>query len=407
MHAMQNLSCSDKIQHFQNMNIYSCAKRNIANPTFLLRSYHVLAIETSCDDTAVALIERADSTSTRLKDHIKISLDNSKAGGIIPSDAQVHHMRQLPEIVTKLLKDNSLECVDLICATRGPGMFGCLSAGLNFAKGLSLAWKKPFVGVHHMLGHLLTPRFFTSGANPAFPFHSLLVSGGHTMLVESQDLLNHKVLANTIDIAVGDALDKCARELGLQGNMLGFELEKFCNMNDGSENGRSTIPKDFRFPIALQNGKVYSEVSFSFAGYASAMKRSVDSISQSGKEVLSIQDRVELGKRIQEAIFKHIAIQTDKAVKLHNSHVNKIVCSGGVASNQQLRSILLAQLPECEFCFTEPQWCTDNALMIGWAGIELYERGLTTKMDTVPRARWPLENLIEDDYWEFVENHSS
>jgi N6-L-threonylcarbamoyladenine synthase len=363
------------------------------------RTYHVLAIETSCDDTAVALIERRKQT-THLIDHDKISLDNSRAGGIIPSDAQVHHMKELPGLVSKLLQRNSLESADLICATRGPGMFGCLSSGVNFAKGLAFAWKKPLVGVHHMLGHLLTPRFFTSGSKPAFPFHSLLVSGGHTMVVESNDLLNHNVLVDTIDIAVGDALDKCARELGMQGNMLGLELEKFCNSSNGTGSELGRIPEDFKFPIALQNGKKYSEISFSFAGYASSMKRAIDTFSSHGQVKLSDFDRRELGKRIQEAIYKHIAIQTESALKASGSDVSDLVCSGGVASNQLFRSTLSAQLPKANFHFTHPQWCTDNALMIGWAGIELYERGLTTRLDAVPRARWPLQELMEDGYWE-------
>lgn len=366
------------------------------------RSYHVLAIETSCDDTAVALIERVPGISPGLIDHEKVSLDNSRAGGIIPTDAQVHHMRELPPLVDKLLNRNSLESADLICSTRGPGMFGCLSAGFNFGKGLSLAWKKPFVGVHHMLGHLLTPRYFTNGENPQFPFLSLLVSGGHTMLVQSRSLTEHQVLIDTLDIAVGDALDKCARELGMRGNMLGFELEKFCHGQNSGLSPDSKVPADLEFPIPLHNsGKQYSNIAFSFACYLAALKRAETAHFPGGLASLSDYDRQELGKRLQIALFAHITTQIKKVLKVEKfGRPIHLVCSGGVASNQLLRSMLSEQLPDkVELYFVDPKWCTDNALMIGWTGIELYEAGLTTRLDSIPRSRWPLSELVEEGYW--------
>lgn len=367
--------------------------------------YHVLAIESSCDDSSVCLIDRPSRTEPpRLIDHKTVSLDSSHSGGIIPLDAVAHHLQSIPPLVNSILRENNIEKVDLVCATRGPGMFSSLSSGFNLAKGLAMAWNVPIIGVHHMLGHLLTPRFFSPQSEPQFPFVSLLASGGHTMLVLSTGLFQHTVLADTIDVAIGNALDKCARQLGLKGSMLGKELEKFVVANDDS--GPHNVSKSFTFPTPLSNRCGRKDVAaFSFASFVSTMTRMSESLYNSQPLAeLSYNDRKEIATRAQSSIFQHVAskcqLALSQAVAQNQINVNdeglRFVCSGGVASNQVLRNMLKGSLSEFNptFYFPDPQWCTDNALMIGWAGIELYESGQwSTRLDELPIAKWPLADL--------------
>jgi N6-L-threonylcarbamoyladenine synthase len=437
-------------------------------------AYHVLAIETSCDDTTLALIDRPEHGSPRLITHVKRSLDNTKAGGIIPLDARNFHQQNLAPMVRELFaqynvvplrglansssNDDNIK-IDLICATRGPGMIGSLSAGYNFAKGLSVALNVPLVGVHHMVGHLLTPRFFqvplaaaardaTSSAAatttdsipptadiPDYPFFSLLVSGGHTMLVRSASPTDHTVLANTVDIAIGDMLDKCARELGLTGNMLGQELEKFINtttpaLNDASAAALASI----RFPNPLQNksGRAADRAAFSFAGFITALRTAVTNHFPGTAVALDLATRRALAERLQTAIFKHLVSKTALALRAYfDAHQAPdtpvdIVCAGGVASNLTLRAMLEEELrkpappsrkkkgstavasagadflkqPTFRFHYPAPKWCTDNALMIGWAGIELWETArLHTDLAALPTAKWPIEEVLAIDGW--------
>jgi N6-L-threonylcarbamoyladenine synthase len=366
------------------------------------RFYKVLAIESSCDDSSVCLINRPSDGPPLLIDQITTSLDSSKTGGIIPIDAVAHHLRSLPLAVQEILTKNHINKVDLVCATKGPGMFSCLASGFNLAKGLSIAWNVPLVGVHHMLAHLLTPRFFSNRQSPQFPFVSLLTSGGHTMLVLSKGLFEHELLADTIDIAIGNALDKCARELGLTGNMLGRELEAF--VGQGSQETHS-IPDEFVFPNPLQDRSGRKDLAaFSFASFVSSMTRSAD-LHYAGRLLADLPDgdRKELGKRVQNAIFQHVSSKVRLALqvaskdgRLDLSNKLDFVCSGGVASNSVMRTMLTESLKEfpLEYHFPEPKWCTDNALMIGWAGIELWESARwKTNLDELPAARWPITEL--------------
>ncbi|KAF5102269.1 hypothetical protein D0Z00_000452 [Geotrichum galactomycetum] len=421
-------------------------------------AYHVLAIETSCDDTTLALINRPDQGPPQLITHVKRSLDNTKAGGIIPLDARNFHQQNLAPMVRELFaqynvvnntnNNNDNLKIDLICATRGPGMIGSLSAGYNFAKGLSVALDVPLVGVHHMVGHLLTPRFFQAPSTitttvpdnispadiPDYPFFSLLVSGGHTMLVRSASPTDHTVLANTVDIAIGDMLDKCARELGLTGNMLGQELEKFINspsppaLDDVSAAALAAI----RFPNPLQNksGRAADRAAYSFAGFITALRTAVANNfpMAAAPAELELAPRRALAERLQTAIFKHLVSKTALALRAYfDAHPQPpgtpvdIVCAGGVASNLTLRTMLEQELrnppaprkkkettsttstdspPEFRFHYPAPKWCTDNALMIGWAGIELWETArLHTDLTALPTAKWPIEEVLAIDGW--------
>lgn len=438
------------------------------------RSYLVLAIESSCDDSTVCLIDKPEGNQPpTLIDHIKESLDNSKAGGIVPLDARNHHQKHMAPLVQLILDKNKVgikhnKIPELVCATRGPGMLGSLASGYNVAKGLAAAWDVPLVGVHHMLGHLLTPRFFQDSSDtsniPQYPFVSLLVSGGHTMLVLSESVTKHRILANTMDIAIGDMLDKCARELGMHGSMLAKELEDFIMSTPPNEleSDKASVDSSFQFPNPLSNKYGQSTLcAYSFAGFLTHLRISFEKYYPNVENPavdLSIPVRRELARRLQKAMFNHVVTKSAKALQdaidkgvLKAPTVENpldFVCSGGVGSNMTLRSMLndllckklqdnqrkklkklekqgrLAEKEDAKgementetkpdthspgpskssvlkFHFPPPKWCTDNALMIGWAGIELYEScGMYTDLGALPTAKWPIEKVTEFDGW--------
>lgn len=300
---------------------------------------------------------------------------------------------------------------DVVAVTRGPGMIGSLSAGYNLAKGLAVAWRCGFVGVHHMVGHLLTPRFFVddTGAAPQYPFVSLLVSGGHTMLVLSQSVTQHTVLANTVDIAIGDMLDKCARELGITGSMLGMEMEKFINSSpqDGAESHH--VPDEFVMPNPLQNkGSRVNLAAYSFAAFITALRTAQAKHFGDTPTLAALpaHTRREIARRVQTAIFVHLATKTALALRQQPGLPRDLdfVCAGGVAANADLRRILARELDAAGFghmrrYYPAAQWCTDNAAMVGWAGIEMWEAGWQTDLSALPTAKWGVEDLLSLGGW--------
>ncbi|KAK9456544.1 glycoprotease family-domain-containing protein [Dipodascopsis uninucleata] len=379
------------------------------------RTYIVLGIETSCDDTSVCLYNRfSKDEPPKLLGDIKRSLDNRQFGGIVPTRAFDHHEANLGPAVSSLLKANPGTKPDLICVTRGPGMRGGLTIGLEMAKGLSLAWDVPMIGVNHMLGHLLTPRLLSNGKSPSFPFLSLLVSGGHTMLVLSRGILDHEIIANTLDIAVGDAIDKCGRELGLEGNMIGPELEKLVDEYEGSVNdGRyarlcaddlQTTGIHVTMPLKNKRGRI-DRAAFSFAGFESMLKRGLEK--KGGVSSLSSLDQMIIAKQIQNIIFGHIIERVRLSLNTVPyeilSSIKDFVCSGGVAANKFLREMLRESLPhEWNMHFPPLELCTDNSHMIAWAGIELWEsESLHTSLEAMPVTKWSLEELLTGvDAWQ-------
>lgn len=362
----------------------------------------MLSIETSCDDTCVALINRPDNGTAELIQHVKSTLDSTEVGGIIPTAAFDHHQSHISGAVERVLKENGLgpgNPPDLICATRGPGMKGSLSIGLDFAKGLSVAYGKPLVGVHHMLGHLLVPRFESGGVEPQFPFLSLLISGGHTMLVLSESLLKHEILCDTIDVAAGDALDKTAREIGLKGNNLGRTLEEF--VQTGKEDWHF---KKYELPTPLSNkpGRL-NQQNFSFSPFQGVIKRLILS---GDYDPTNIRQQRALAYQSQKSIFDHVVNKVKLTIDANKDKlkgVNHFVASGGVASNLYLRTRLNDCFEGTEIAkvsYPSLELCSDNAVMIGWAGIELYEaEGLTTNRNVVPISKWPLSDIMNVSGW--------
>lgn len=397
----------------------------------LVRHYRALAFESSCDDTCVALLERTSPNSpVKVIAELKETLNSTKTGGVVPLDAVHFHQKNVARMVARLGRDHGFgpsSPPDLICVTRGPGMMGSLTATLQFAKGLAVAWDRPLVGAHHMLGHLLTPKLpqktSNPGQGPEYPFVSLLCSGGHTMLVLLSSLDKHEILVDTIDIAAGDALDKAARELGMLGNMIGPVLEKFVCEIDAEKrefyrqidtNGKHpefplNMPKPF---ISPKHSKVPDSVKFSFASFPSAVQQYCKNVSVEGpqKEFAAFQ--------LQETVFDHIVDRINVAFsKSRNAdeksgdfpnldNVKDFVCSGGVAANSVLREKLRQKLntpQKMTFHFPDLALCTDNAAMIGNVGMEIFEHlRLKSDLGILAIRKWPMGDLLAVDGWEPV-----
>lgn len=377
-------------------------------PTQFIKKYNVLAIETSCDDTCVSILERFSANAApNVLVNLKDTLDSVDEGGIIPIKAHVHHQARIGPLTLRALAESGVrERIDLICVTRGPGMPGSLSGGLDFAKGLAVAWDKPLVGVHHMLGHLLIPRMATNGKAPKYPFVSLLVSGGHTTFVLSRAIDDHEILCDTIDIAVGDSLDKCGRELGFKGTMIAREMERF--INQGLDDQDSTLKLVMPSPLKNKAGRK-NLLSFSFSSFITALRINLSKLGKSHINDLPECEIRSIAYQVQESIFDHIIDKLKQAIKLQPEkfqNVNEFVCSGGVSNNQRLRTKLEEELGETNptgftnFYYPPMDLCSDNSIMIGWAGIEIWETlGLASDLDICPIRQWPLNDLLNVDGW--------
>lgn len=389
------------------------------------RGYRVLALESSCDDSCVALLDKQPGQTPTVVDHQKVTLNSAKDGGIIPTAAHEFHQLHFAVLVNNFCKQHNITPLnppDLVCCTRGPGMVGLLSAGLQMAKGLAIAWNKPLIGVHHMLGHLLVSRLESNA--PRYPFLSLLCSGGHTMLVHSRSITEHEVVVNTNDLAAGDSLDKCARELGLVGNMLGKEMEAYVGTipdelkEEFAKVNTTTRDNEFLFQLkkplrTAKVGKYPETVEFSFTPFLSSIKQ----LKQRGPlGPLGLRTNQFVAYKVQEVMFDHLVDRINIALRKHGHRyefadgkfagVKDFVLSGGVAANKRLRQKLAdleannVGVDSFKLHFPLLEWCTDNAVMIGVAGIEIYETlGVRSSLDILPIRKWPMNELLEVSGW--------
>ncbi|KAK5123343.1 hypothetical protein LTR85_002774 [Meristemomyces frigidus] len=477
-------------------------------------NYTVLAIETSCDDTSVAIVGVKDAGfldsgffKPNRKEHKRLGLDvyfhekitanNDAYTGIHPLVALESHRASLAPLLQRALGhmkrrhaeqdgrklwedyededyhdglDNNepVPVPEFVAVTRGPGMRSNLAVGLDTAKGLATAWGVPLIGVHHMQAHALTPRLLTAQANwlpwvkddgqsdscrshdelePAFPFLTVLVSGGHTMLIDSKGLTEHTTLAETQDIAIGDFLDKAARAI-MPGQMLrppfGAALERFAFHSEVIQPGivldddveiegeargpaceEHVQPRECRYdytpparrqdeletrptgwgwaltpPLAESKGgeKSSRRMVYSFAGLLTSIERLAKR-----QEHISLVERQVMAREVQRVAFEHLASR----ILLHLSSASEdwkgdtIVVSGGVASNKFLRHLLRSVLDargysHVKLSFPPIELCTDNALMIAWAGIEMYEAGYTSSLDIGPIRTWSMDPKAPD-----------
>lgn len=383
----------------------------------------VLAIETSCDDTCLSLLEcNAKSAGSASKPRIlhsaiARSLDQHEAyGGIHPIVAVRSHDLQMPRLVQDAedFLTREKRQVDLVCVTKGPGMRSSLQVGIDAATALARKLDIPLMAVHHMQAHALTPRLLQDGPAPAFPYLSLLVSGGHTLLLNSQSITEHSILASTLDIAAGDMVDKVAKALQVpwEGSMPGAALERWCRDSDASDKERRYVPVQttpgqlaswkLTRPLHAKvniNGKRFENMAFSFSG----LGYSITKLLKDGQ--WTEQQRKALGGEAMRIAFEHLAAKVVVALKTFSGDAwpTALVLSGGVARNQYLREILQLSLEQSsekslELIAPPLDLCSDNATMIAWAGFEMVQDGqASARLPIVPRPKWPLDLLLSSD----------
>jgi len=331
----------------------------------------ILGLESSCDDTAAALV----TTDRQILAQAVVSQNDAHRpfGGVVPEIAARAHVQILPELVEKVLREARIVIgdVDAIAATAGPGLIGGVMVALLTAKGLALSAGKPLVAVNHLEGHALSPRLVDPDLD--FPYLLLLVSGGHCQILEVQGVGEYRRLATTIDDAAGEAFDKAAKLLRLP-YPGGPAIEELAN-----EGNATAVP----LPRPLVGS---GEPHFSFAGLKSAVQRAVESGTYKAADIAA---------SFQQAVVDCLVDRTRLAVE--SSTAPALVVAGGVAANAAIRSALQRLATDSGRRFSVPPgWlCTDNAAMIAWAGAERYGLGMTDGLSVPARARWPLDPEAE------------
>ena len=332
----------------------------------------ILGIESSCDETAVALV-RGDRTIVAQR---IASQDEAHRpfGGVVPELAARAHVERLTPMVAEVLGEAGLALadVDAVAATAGPGLIGGVMVGLVTGKALAFAAGKPLIAVNHLEGHALSPRL--ADASLQFPYLLLLVSGGHCQLLGVEGVGRYRRLATTIDDAIGEAFDKTAKILGL-GFPGGPAVERAARLGD---------PRRFALPRPLLGS---AEPHFSFAGLKSAVLRQWAALPDK-----DLADSNDLAAGFEAAATDCLIDRTARAMTAF-PEATALVVAGGVASNQHIRSALAALAAAHGLAFVAPPlWlCTDNAAMIAWAGAERLALGLVDTMDAPARPRWPLD----------------
>jgi len=324
-----------------------------------------LGIETSCDETSVAVLENEKVLSNIVFSQISI---HKKFGGVVPEVAARHHLLNLPIIYEKALEEAGIsgKQINAIAVTYGPGLIGALLVGLSFAKGLALRYEIPLIGVNHIIGHVYANYIAYPDLKP--PFIVLMVSGGHTEILKVEEN-KIEVLGKTVDDAAGEAFDKVARILGL-GYPGGPEIEKISKAGD---------PNKFNFPRPMLNSNDYN---FSFSG----LKTSVLYTVQELKNKIPVAD---IAASFQEAVIDVLLKKTFKAAR--NNGINKIVLAGGVAANSRLRekAQILGKKFNYKILIPPLEYCTDNAAMIAMAGYHKYQNGEfdSLELEAIPNLK--------------------
>lgn len=340
-----------------------------------VRPLTVLGLETSCDETAASVVRLTGGRAEVLSSVVHSQIDDHAAyGGVVPEIAARSHVEMIAEVTRRAMAeaDMGYDGLDGIAATAGPGLVGGVMVGLSFGKAAALARGLPLVAVNHLEGHAVSARL---GAEIAYPFLLLLVSGGHCQLLEVRGVGDMSRIGATIDDAAGEAFDKIAKALGL-GYPGGPALERLAMNGDGSK---------IDLPRALLGRK---DCDFSFSGLKTAAFR----IAQTCE---TEQDKADLADAVQNAIARQLSDRSERALAAYaETHDHKLfVVAGGVAANKTIRATLQATAAKHGFDFLAPPmaYCTDNAAMIALAGAERLALGLTSDIDVVARPRWPLD----------------
>ncbi|PJE78698.1 tRNA N6-adenosine threonylcarbamoyltransferase [invertebrate metagenome] len=336
----------------------------------------VLGIETSCDETGVALY---DSEKGLLSDALYSQIAmHTEYGGVVPELASRDHIRRVIPLVRQVLDKagKAKNEVDAVAYTRGPGLIGALMVGA--CAGRAIAWSMgiPAIGVHHMEGHLLAPMLESNP--PSFPFIALLVSGGHTQLMRVDGVGRYTLLGESVDDAAGEAFDKVSAMLGMgyPGGPLVAKLAK------------KGISGRFRFPRPMTDRP---GLDFSFSGLKTFTLNTVIKCRQQGE--LADQDKADIARAFEEAAVDTLTIKCRRA--LRQSGLDQLVIAGGVSANRTLRAYLEAMVKEegASLRYARPEFCTDNGAMIAYAGCQRLVAGACDGLEVAPTPRWPMDTL--------------
>lgn len=351
-------------------------------PRDLAGDFKVLGIETSCDETAAAVLEGRPGFVPRILSHRLLTQVEQHApyGGVVPEIAARAHIEHLDRLVAEAMEEAGLTYTELdgIAVTAGPGLIGGVIVGLMTAKAIAQVHDLPLIGVNHLEGHALSVRLATP---LEFPYLLLLVSGGHCQLLGVEGPGHYKLYGTTIDDAVGEAFDKTAKLLGL-GYPGGPAVQAAAETGDTAR---------FKFPLPL---KGRPGADFSFSGLKTAVRQQAQKLAVNGK--VSSNDIADICASFQRTVGDVIADRLGNAMALYEADVGdaplRLVTAGGVAANTVLRARLEGLCEDHGYSFDVPpfEYCTDNGAMIAWAGIERLALGDVDALDIAPKARWPL-----------------
>ncbi|WP_312225339.1 tRNA (adenosine(37)-N6)-threonylcarbamoyltransferase complex transferase subunit TsaD [Stutzerimonas nitrititolerans] len=336
----------------------------------------VLGLETSCDETGVALY---DSEQGLLADALFSQIDLHRVyGGVVPELASRDHVKRMLPLIRQVLDEAGREAtqIEAIAYTAGPGLVGALLVGASCAQAMAFAWGVPAIGVHHMEGHLLAPML--EEQPPAFPFVALLVSGGHTQLVRVDGIGRYELLGESVDDAAGEAFDKTAKLMGLR-YPGGPEIAALAERGTP---GRFVFPR----PMTDRPG-----LDFSFSGLKTSTLTTWQQCRNAGDD--GEQTRCDIALAFQQAVVETLTIKCRRA--LQQTGLKRLVIAGGVSANQSLRQSLEAMLAEMQgqVFYARPRFCTDNGAMIAYAGCQRLLAGQQVGPEIAVQARWPMETL--------------
>jgi N6-L-threonylcarbamoyladenine synthase len=332
---------------------------------------YILGIETSCDETGVAIYHSQHGLVHHLL-YSQIDM-HSEYGGVVPELASRDHIRKLIPLIKQLLTKSNLTKDDItaIAYTAGPGLMGALLVGAATAQSLAFAWQKPTIAVHHMEGHLLAPMLEENP--PQFPFVALLISGGHTLLVKVEGVGKYELLGESLDDAAGEAFDKTAKLLGLP-YPGGVKLSEMAKLGQAR----------FKFPRPMTDRP---GLDFSFSGLKTFALTTFQKSDQTQ------QDKADIALAFQDAVADTLAIKCRRA--LLQTNLKTLVVAGGVSANTKIRATLTEMIEKenGQLFFPRPEFCTDNGAMIAYAGYQRFLLGETQNLEIFARPRWAMSEL--------------
>ena len=336
----------------------------------------VLGIETSCDETGVAVY---DSTAGLMAHAVYSQIEiHAQYGGVVPELASRDHVRKTLPLIREALDGANLaqRDIDGVAYTAGPGLIGALMVGSALGRSLAWAWGVPAIGVHHMEGHLLAP--LLEDPSPAFPFVALLVSGGHTQLVDVEGVGRYRILGESLDDAAGEAFDKTAKILGLP-YPGGPELARLAQRGD---------PGRFRFPRPMTDRP---GLDFSFSGLKTFALNTLRATLPAAAD--PDQARADIARAFEEAVVDTLVIKCRRA--LQTTGRQRLILAGGVSANRRLRERMNTAITAAggETFYPRPALCTDNGAMIAYAGWQRLRAGQHEPLSFSPKARWAMESL--------------